>query len=435
MHRVVIVGGGFGGLEAAQQLNKSPCEVTLIDRMNHHLFQPLLYQVASAALSPGDIAQPLRRILYKQKNCHVIMGTITEVEKEKKRILFQDGTPLEYDTLILAPGTRHSYFNHPEWEEIAPGLKTVQDALKIREKILSAFERAERESDPCKQAAEMTFIVVGGGPTGVEMAGSIAEIALKTIIHDFSAIDTRKAKIYLVEGASQILPVYPRALAIKAEKTLEHMGVSVLCNSMVTKVTDAGLYISERFIPSRCIIWAAGNAASPLLKTLNTPLDKCGRVSVNQDLTLKGWPEIFVIGDAALALDEAGAPLPGLAPVAKQEGAYVASLIKHRLLQKLPPPQPPPKFRYFDKGSLATIGRGKAVGMMKHFQLSGVFAWFAWSFIHVWYLIGFENRLLVMIKWIFWYCSSKRNVQLITNPIDAPIQTKPPINTPNTTLE
>lgn len=412
-NKVVIVGGGFGGLEAARQLRDAPCDVLLIDKLNHHLFQPLLYQVASAALSPGDIAQPLRRILYKQKNCQVLMATVTEVNKEGQYAVLEDGTKISYNTLILAPGARHSYFQHPEWEKVAPGLKTIQDALKIREKILSAFERAERTTNQAARNAEMTFVVVGGGPTGVEMAGSIAEIALNTIVHDYSAIDTRKAKIYLIEGAPHILPTYPLRLSVKAEKALEKMGVTLLCNSFVTDVTDEGLFVGERCIPTKSIIWAAGNRASPLLQTLQIPLDKAGRVAVKPDLSIEDWPNIFVIGDAALALDKEGAPLPGLAPVAKQQGGYVALQIKQKLKNK--PPLPP--FRYFDKGSLATIGRGKAVGKVGRRELSGVLAWFAWSFIHVWYLIGFENRLLVMIKWIFWYCSSRRNVQLITNPL------------------
>ncbi len=413
MKRVIIIGGGFGGLEAAHQLRNAPCEVVLIDRLNHHLFQPLLYQVATASLSPGDIAEPIRKILHSQENCHVLMGTVSKIDTKQRLVILEDGTSYSFDSLILAPGTRHSYWGKDEWELEAPGLKTIQDALKIREKILSVFERAERAASAEEIQINLNFIVVGAGPTGVEMAGSIAEIALKTLVDNFTKIDTKKAKIFLIEGADQVLPGFPPSLAQKAQKALEKIGVTVLTKTFVTQITEEGAQAGTTFIPSHCIIWAAGNQASPILKSLNTPLDKQGRVLVESDLSIPNNPDIFVIGDAACFMNSEGRPLPGLAPVAKQMGAYVANIINKSIPQDKRKP-----FKYRDKGSLATIGRGKAVGLIGKLQLSGFFAWFAWSFIHVFYLIGFQNRILVMIKWCFLYITGRRNVQIISRPLE-----------------
>lgn len=341
------------------------------------------------------------------------MATVTQIDTNQKIVTLEDGTNYPFDILILAPGARHSYWGKDEWQKDAPGLKTIQDALLVREKILSAFERAERATTPEEIQTNLNFIVVGGGPTGVEMAGSIAEIALKTLVNDFTKIDTKNAKIYLIEGADQILPGFPPSLAQKGEAALEKLGVTVLKKTFVTHVDKAGVVAGSNFIPSHCIIWAAGNQASPLLQTLHAPLDKQGRVIVQPDLTIPNHSNIFVIGDAANCLNSEGRPLPGLAPVAKQQGSYVAKIIRNNIS-----PADRKPFAYRDKGSLATIGRGKAVGLIGKMQLSGLLAWLGWSFIHVFYLIGFQNRILVMIKWCFLYITGRRNVQIISRPLE-----------------
>ncbi len=413
---VVIIGAGFGGLEVAKSLKSANVSVTIIDRLNHHLFQPLLYQIATAALAPSDIAVPVRKILKKQKNARFMMATATNIDTEKRIVTLGDGALLSYDWLVVAPGTRHSYFGKDSWEKYAPGLKTIRDALLIREHILTSFEKAEKEKDPKKVTKLLTFVIVGGGPTGVEMAGAVAEIALKSIVSSYKAIDTRKARIILIEGARHILPVYPESLTNKAEQELKSLGVEVFTDTKVTNIREDGVETDTHgFIETECVIWAAGNQASPLLKTLCCDLDRQGRALVHKDLSIPGHPEVFVIGDAACAYDIDGKPLPGLAPVAKQEGAYVGSIIKKNtpFLERSP-------FSYFDKGSMATIGRGRAVAVMGKLQFSGLFAWLAWTFIHIFYLIGFTNRIYVFLRWLFLYFNSRRSALLITQPIDDP---------------
>lgn len=411
--KVVIVGGGFAGLNAAKKLINKDIDVVLIDRQNHHLFQPLLYQVATAALSPADIATPLREIFKKASNITVMMGEVTSIDKTHKKLILGNGDSLTYDYLILAVGAKHSYFGHPEWEETAPGLKTVSNAIQIREKILLSFEKAERMHDEKEIEPYLNFVIIGGGPTGVEMAGAIAEIAYQTLFKNFRFIKPEKAKIYLLEGMNRILPVYPEKLSVRAKKDLEKMGVRVLTDKIVTNITEDGVFIGEMFIPSKNIIWAAGNQASPLLKTLDVELDRAGRALVSSDLSLKNDSNVFVVGDAACALGKNGKPLPGIAPVAIQQGNYMADLIKREI--KGLPRKP---FSYFDKGSMATIGKAKAVGMIGKLTISGFIAWMGWLFIHILYLVGFKNRLSVGIQWLFHYLSGARGARLIYGSID-----------------
>jgi NADH:ubiquinone reductase (H+-translocating) len=416
--KVIIVGGGFGGLNAAITLKKAPVEVLMIDKANHHLFQPLLYQVATAALSPGNIATPLREILAKQKNATVLLADISSINKENKEVVAANGDTFSYDYLILAPGARHSYFGRAEWETLAPGLKTLSDAVTIREKILLSYERAERCTDPAEAEKFMRFVVVGGGPTGVEMAGAIAEMAHHTLVGNFRNIKPETSKIYLVEGMDHVLPSFPKSLSEKALKDLEILGVDVLLNTLVTQITDEGVFMGDKFIETPNVIWAAGNEVSSLLKTLDVPLDKCHRVIVNPDLSIPGHPEIFVIGDAAFCCDKEGKPLPGIAPVAIQQGRYVAKLIKNLPEQNRKP------FVYFNKGLMATIGKNKAIATVGKLKMSGHLAWMAWCFIHILYLITFSNRVLVMIQWFFLYISNQRRIRLITSSVeekDSPI--------------
>ena len=413
MVRVVIIGGGFGGLNAAKSLKHSDVKVLLLDRVNHHLFQPLLYQVATAALSVENISSPLREILRLQKNTEVIMATIDRIHKEEQTITTADGENIFYDFLIVAVGARHSYFGHDQWEPLAPGLKTAEDAIKIREEILLAFEKAERCEDP-KQAQEyLRFAIIGAGPTGVEMAGSIAEFAHRTLFKNFRHINPATSKIYLIEGANQVLPSFPLKLAEKAAKDLEKLGVDILLNRFVTGVTPEGIQMGEHFLPVPNVIWAAGNQASPLLKTLDTPLDKQGRVIVDADLTLPGYPMVFVIGDAAQSKDKEGQILPGIAPVAIQQGRYVANIIKKHVVPAKRKP-----FVYFDKGMIATIGGGKAVAMLRKFQFSGFMAWWVWCFVHILYLVSFRHRLSVMIEWIFLYLLGRRQGRVVLRSLD-----------------
>jgi len=411
--KVVILGGGFAGINAAKALGHSKLDVWIIDKTNHHLFQPLLYQVASAALSPGDIAVPIREILCPYENITVLMGEVTHIDKEKSQILLRNGDQLGYDYLIVALGARHSYFGNEQWEKFAPGLKTLSDALKIREKILLSFEKAERCDSISEAKKYLNFVIIGGGPTGVEMAGAISEIAYQTMLKNFRRIDTTKTKIYLVEGSPHILPVYPEKLSLKAQQYLESFGVNVITGKRVTGVNGEGVTVEGLFIPAENVVWAAGNQASSVLKTLNVPLDRQGRVIVEADLTLPDHPEIFVLGDAAYAMDKKGKPLPGLAPVAVQQGRYVAQILRKRLPKKERPP-----FVYFDKGTMATIGKTKAIGTFGKIQFSGFIAWLGWCFIHILYLIGFRNRLVVLMQWLFSYFSSQRGARLINRPID-----------------
>lgn len=409
--RVIIIGGGFGGLNAAKSLKNAPVDVLVIDKTNHHLFQPLLYQVASAALSPADISAPIRKVLRKQKNTTVIMGEVSSIDLTKKTVTLADDAVFPYDYLILAPGANHSYFGHDAWENYAPGLKTLVDALRIREKVLMALEHAERCDSPQERQKFLRFVVIGGGPTGVEMAGAIAEIAHQTMFENFRNIKPENSEVYLIEGAAQILPSYPPHLGNHAQRDLEKMGVKVLLNTFVTDINQDGVVAGNSLIETANVIWAAGNQASPLLKTLSVPLDKQGRVFVDPDLSIPSYPNAFVIGDAAHILDKTGQPLPGVAPVAMQGGHYVAALIR----KAIPKEQRRP-FRYLDKGTMATIGKHKAVAQMGRWEFTGLLAWLAWGVIHIMFLITFSNRILVMMRWFFWYLTGTRTVWLITRP-------------------
>ncbi len=406
--KVVIVGGGFGGILAAKNLKKENFEVIIVDKTNHHLFQPLLYQVATAALSPGDIAVPIRSIFSGRYNIEIIMSEVLSVNKEESFIQITD-RKIYFDYLILAPGSSHSYFGNENWENYAPGLKTLNNALFIREKILLSFEEAEILENKNLRERYLTFVIIGGGPTGVEMAGAIAEIAKQTMLKDFRNLDPKETKIYLVEAGSRILPAYSEKLSSIAEKDLENLGVKVLVNTKVTNVSEDGVLFGNEFIQTKNIIWAAGNEASPLLKSLKIPLDRIGRVQVKRDLSIENFPNIFVIGDAAYYTNEKGEALPGIAPVAMQEGKYVAELIENNL----PPDQRKP-FIYFDKGIMATIGKAKAVAKIRNLEFSQMPAWFLWSFVHIFFLITFRNRFRVMAEWIWYYFTSRRGVRLIT---------------------
>jgi NADH:ubiquinone reductase (H+-translocating) len=422
--KVVIIGGGFGGLNAAKSLHKAKMEVLLIEKTNHHLFQPLLYQVASAALSPGEIATPLREILQHQENTTVVMGEVVHIDKEKRLLTLGNGDTVTFDYLIVATGARHSYFGKDEWETLAPGLKTIKDALSIRENVLISFEQAERIGKMSEVEKYLNFVCIGGGPTGVEMAGAIAEIAHKTLFRNFRRIKPERSKIYLIEAMDNILPMYPESLSKRAKKDLEKMGVRVITGKKVTDITEEGVQVEDEFIPCCNVIWAAGNQASPLLKTLDVPTDRAGRVIVESDLSIPGNPSIFVIGDAAHAKGKNDKPLPGIAPTAIQQAKYVAKLIAKPISKEDRPP-----FKYFDKGSLATIGKSKAVGMMGKMKLTGFLAWAAWSFIHVVYLIGFRNRFAVMVEWFYVFLTGERGVRLIYRSIEKGLPKK--TNAPN----
>lgn len=406
---VIIVGGGFGGLAAAKKLNNKPLEVILIDKTNHHLFQPLLYQVATAGLSPAYIAFPLRSIFRKSKNVRVILGEVKRIDRKEKKV-YLNGENYTYDFLIVAVGARHHYFGKNEWEEIAPGLKTLQDAINIREKILFAFEKAERISDPEEQQKFLNFAIVGAGPTGVEMAGAIAEIAKKTLLEDFKKINPAKAKIYLIETMDRVLPTYPENLSKKARYDLEKLGVICLLNSKVREIRNQKVILDDKEIDTATIIWAAGNRANPLVQQLDCETDKIGRAIVTPYLHLKEDENVFVIGDAAAVLDEKGNSLPGVSPVAITEGKYVARSILKRIKIKTIKP-----YKYFNKGSLATIGKAKAVADFGWLRFSGFFAWLLWVFVHIFFLIGFKNRFIVLIEWIFAYFTHQKSARLIVN--------------------
>lgn len=410
--QVIIIGGGFGGLNAAQALRKADVNILLLDKTNHHLFQPLLYQVATAALSPADIAVPIREVLAKQNNATILLANIVRVDKENKKVIAQNGDSYSYDFLILAPGATHSYFNNTEWEKYAPGLKTLNDALKIREKIILSYERAERSEDPADAQRFMRFVIVGAGPTGVEMAGAIAEIARQTLVRNFRKIKPEQTKIYLIEGAGHVLPSYPDSLTEKAKIALEKLGVEVLLNTRVTKVTSDGVWLGDHFLETPNIIWAAGNEVPEIIRTLNIPVDRAGRAMVNPDLSIPGYPEVFVIGDAAHVLEKNGDLVPGIAPAAMQEGKYVAKIIRYGTK-----PEDRKPFVYFNKGMMATIGKAKAVAVIGNVKLSGYFAWLTWCFVHIAFLISFSNKLLVMIQWFYLYLVNRRHARLITSPI------------------
>lgn len=405
--RVVIVGAGFGGLSAARALRNAPVQVTVIDRRNHHLFQPLLYQVATAELSPADISMPIRGILRGQRNAEVIMAEVTGLEPENKRVLMGENF-IPYDYLVLATGAQHSYFGHEEWDQFAPGLKSIPDATAIRRRILLTFEKAELESDPAQQQALLTFVVVGAGPTGVEMAGAIADLAHKSIVRDFRRISPKSARIILVEAGPRILATFPESLARKAQTELEHLGVEVRTGEAVEQVTECGVVIHGEVIPASTVVWAAGVKASPAGKWLGAEVDRAGRVIIERDLTLPGQPDIFVIGDTA-SLSERGKPLPGVAPVAMQQGRFVAETIRRRLHGDTARKA----FHYVDKGNLATVGRSFAIADLGLVKLSGFIAWVTWLVVHIFYLIGFRNRILVMIQWAWAYFTYQRGARLI----------------------
>jgi len=406
--RVIIVGAGFGGLEAAKKLACKNVRVTVIDRTNYYLFQPLLYQVATAALSPADIAAPIRAVLSKCSNVEVILAEVEAVDIEAKKVKTVD-LEIAYDYLILATGARHSYFGHNEWEKLAPGLKSLEDAIELRRRILLAFEYAEKSTDEAARRAAMNFVIIGGGPTGVEMAGAIAEISRYTLAKDFRHINPSEARVILIEGDQRLLAAYPKDLSESARKQLTDLGVEVRTSARATNITEAGVQVGDEFIPCRVKIWAAGNNASFVGKTLEAPVDRVGRVIVSEDLTVPGHPEIQVIGDLANFSHQTGEPLPGISPVAMQQGRHAARNVLAMIKGRKPQP-----FRYWDKGTMATIGRNKAVADLKFMHLSGLPAWLAWLFVHIVFLVGFRNRLLVLIQWAWAYLTFDKGARLIT---------------------
>ncbi|HKQ98344.1 MAG TPA: NAD(P)/FAD-dependent oxidoreductase [Candidatus Polarisedimenticolia bacterium] len=429
-HRVVIVGGGFGGLQAAKALARAPVAVTLVDRRNFHLFQPLLYQVATGGLSPANIAAPLRAVLKRQRNAEVRLGEVTGFDLGRRLVLTREA-PIPYDTLVVAAGTRHHYFGHPEWEALAPGLKTVEDATTIRRRILVAFEEAEAATDPAERAAWLTIVVVGGGPTGVELAGAIGELAHWTFRGNFRRIDPSSARILLIEGGDAMLTMYPDPLPQRAVESLARLGVTVMLGARLVDLDAQGVVVDrggvrER-IPARTTLWAAGVQASPLGRMLaeasGATTDRAGRVIVEPDLSLAGHPEVLVIGDLALVNDPAGKPVPGVAPVAIQEGRYAAHLVADRLAGRATPP-----FLFKDPGSMATIGRAAAIAVIGRLRLSGYPAWLVWLFIHLMQLVQFENRILVFAQWAWNYFTRNRSARLITG--DPPPPTAPPAQAP-----
>jgi NADH dehydrogenase len=419
--RVMIIGAGFGGLTAARRIARLPVQVMVLDRRNHHTFQPLLYQVATAGLSPGEIATPIRSILKDYSNIEVLLEEVVDFRLEHKQIITKYQT-LDYDFLIIAAGAMHAYFGHDEWEPLAPGLKMIEDALEIRRRVLLAFELAERNAE--RQSTQLSndpdqsplqFVVIGAGPTGVELAGTLAEIAHHALNHEFRHIDPRKTRILLIEGGPRVLPAYSEELSRKAEAQLRRLGVEVRNSHMVTRIEPGAVWVGDERIASPVVLWAAGVAASPLGEKLVVPIDRAGRVLVQPDLSIPGHPEVFVIGDLAALNDEAGKLLPGVAQVAIQQGDWVAETIARDLKN-----QPRRNFHYRDKGSLATIGRNAAVAQIGKLELSGHFAWLAWLFIHILFLIGFRNRLLVMVQWAWSYLTYERGARLITGSDELP---------------
>ena len=418
-HRVVIIGGGFGGMNVAKGLMRQPVDVTLIDKRNFHLFQPLLYQVATGGLSPGDIAHPLRAVFSNAENITTLKAEAVDIDPVQQKVMLRDGD-VDYDTLVVATGATHSYFGHDEWEKKAPGLKTMEDALTIRHRILLAFEAAERESNPEKRQAWMTFVVVGGGPTGVELAGALAELAKNTLENDFRRIDPADTRIILVEAVDRVLPPYPENLSAKAQKSLEKLGVQVKTNLMVTDIQDDLIKVKNtendqvQEIKTQTVLWGAGTQASKLghilHKKAGAELNRAGKVKVEPNLSVAAAPNIFVIGDLAFATDDEGQPLPGLASVAMQQGKYIAKLIKQRLIG-----QATDDFSYVDKGMMSIIGRNSAVAQAMGFEFSGFIAWLVWVFVHIYYLIGFDNKVAVILQWAWNYITYNRGARLITN--------------------
>ncbi|HWY19894.1 MAG TPA: NAD(P)/FAD-dependent oxidoreductase [Candidatus Acidoferrum sp.] len=444
-HRVVIVGAGFGGLNAAQVLAGAPVSLTVIDRKNHHTFQPLLYQVATAGLSPGEIAAPIRSILRRHKNIEVLLAEVTGFDLERRVVrtavestavqnqntaVQKADQEIPYDSLIVAAGASHAYFGHDEWQTLAPGLKTIEDALEIRRRVLLAFELAERRASAGESSAPLNFVVVGGGPTGVELAGTLAEICRHALAHDFRAIDPRRARIHLIEGGPHVLPAYPEDLSRSALEQLQRLGVETLTSTMVTKIEPGGIYMGDTRMHADVILWAAGVAASPLGKKLGVPVDRAGRVLVNPDLSLPNHPEVFVIGDLAALKDASGNILPGVAPVAIQQGRFVGKQIAREIASGAPLFSRPSQqgggvdlrspFHYHDKGSLATIGRSAAIAQFGKIHISGFVAWLAWLFVHILFLIGFRNRVLVFIQWAWSYFTYERGARLITGSTSLP---------------
>jgi NADH dehydrogenase len=409
--RVVIIGGGFAGLYAARTLQKAPVDITLVDRRNHHLFQPLLYQVATAALDPSQIAQPIRHIVRKQKNIEVLLADVTDLDGPGRRVI-HDGGELAFDYLLLATGSTHSYFGHDDWAAHAPGLKTVEDALEIRRRVLLAFEAAERDPSPDRRQAWLTFVIVGAGPTGVELAGALAEISRHILAKDFRHLGASAARVLLIEAGPRVLSSFPEALSARSQRDLEQLGVEVRTGAMVTGIDVDGVTLGSARVASRNVIWAAGVAASPLARALHGELDKAGRVVVAPDLSVPGLPHVFVAGDLAAVRDGKGKPVPGVAPAAMQEGRHAAQNIVRMVQGKATRP-----FAYFDKGSLATIGRAKAVADLGKVRLSGFLAWAAWLVIHIAYLIGFRNRLFVLVSWAWTYLTYQRGSRLITGDV------------------
>jgi NADH dehydrogenase len=408
-HHVVIVGAGFGGLEATFGLAGAPVKITLIDRRNHHLFQPLLYQVATASLATSEIAWPIRHLLRDRREVTTLFANVNSIDAEGKRVVLDDCDSVAYDTLILATGARHDYFGHDEWEPFAPGLKTLEDATTLRRRILVAFERAERETDPARRAALLTFVIVGAGPTGVEMAGTIADLARDTLAPDFRNIDTHKTRVVLIEAGSRVLAGFPDELSAYAQRSLEQLGVEVMLGEPVTECDAEGVVYGGKRLEARTIIWAAGVRASRAAEWLNAPADRAYRLQVNPDLTVPGHPDIFAIGDTITIAGPDGKPVPGIAPAAKQEGRYVASLIKARLEGRTLPP-----FRYKHQGSLAQIGKRLAVIDFGWLKLRGAIAWWIWGIAHIYFLIGIRHRLSVALSWLWIHARDQRAARLIT---------------------
>ena len=409
-HHVVIVGGGFGGLEAARHLASGPFRITVLDRRNHHLFQPLLYQAATASLAPSEIAWPIRSLLRRHENATTLLGAASGVDTAGKAVLLEDGRRVSYDTLILATGARHAYFGHDEWEPYAPGLKTLEDATTIRRHILSAFERAEWQPDAAERRRLLTFAIIGAGPTGVELAGTIAELAHETLRRDFRNIDTREAKVVLVEAGPRILSAFTEDLSAYAEQALSRLGVEVRTGQAVSECSAAGIALGGEFLPAATILWAAGVAASPAAEWLKAPADRAGRIVVEPDLSVPGFPDIFAIGDTAHVAMGEGRTVPGIAPAAKQEGRYVAGVIRARCERK---PVPGP-FAYRNDGNLATIGKRAAIVDLGWIRLKGRLAWWTWGIAHVYFLIGLRNRLAVALSWLWIYSTGQRSARLIT---------------------
>jgi len=408
--RIVIIGGGFAGIAAARRLKHAHADITLVDRTNHHLFQPLLYQVALATLNPGDIAVPIRWLLRHHANTEVLMAAVSGIDVANRVVSLDGGESLPYDYLIVATGARHSYFGHPEWADAAPGLKSIEDAVDCRNRFLTAFEEAERDDDPEVRLAHQTFVIVGGGPTGVELAGFIPDIIRHALRPDFRRLSADRSRVILLEAGPKILPTFPDSLAATARRDLERLGVTVRTGAMVTRVEPDAVYVGDERIAARTIYWAAGNQASPLARDLAAPLDRAGRVLVEPDLSVPGYPEVFVTGDLAAIRDRKGQWVPGVAPAANQMGRSAGSNILASIAGR---PRTP--FRYLDKGNLATIGRHRAIAAVGPIKISGHLAWFMWLFIHILYLAGFRNRLTVLIQWAYAYFTWQRGVRLITN--------------------